>query len=314
MIQWAKFWMLGMIWGSSFLLIKIAVEHLGALPLVSMRLGIAALFFLGFLWVTGRAFPRANKDRAALIFVGVFNTAIPFTLISWGETQIDSGLATILNGTVPLFTLVFAHFLLVNERLNIAKIFGMVLGFVGVVVLTSESLGNGDSTLPGQLAVLLAASSYATAIVTLRARLHHIEALTIAGWSIVVGAMTIIPITLVFSPTLPTPADVDIGIMLAAATLALVNTVVAYFLFYDLLYTWGARATLVTYAMPPIGVTLGVVVLGEVLDWRLIVGGGLILTGIILTKSSDMRAMLGTVGRIPSQMVIFLGRRQQQVK
>ena len=122
MKNWGMFWLLGLIWGSSFLLIKIAVDELGPLPLVAVRIGLAALVMGIFLWVTHRALPQGRTQRAALLFVGVMNTAVPFTLITWGEQDIDSGLATVLNATVPLFTLVFAHVALADERITPQKL------------------------------------------------------------------------------------------------------------------------------------------------------------------------------------------------
>lgn len=279
--QWAKFWLLAFVWGSSFMLIKIAVDELGPFPLVSIRIGLSAFLFFIYMQATGRRPPSFGNGLGALIFVGVFNTAVPFSLISFGETRIDSSLATVLNSTVPFFNLIIAHFLLADERLNISKITGLGVGFVGIIILMSRSL-NATGSLAGQVAVLLASVSYAIAVVTIRLKLRHIDPFTTAGWSLIFGVMTIIPIT--FAVAWPLPFDASAGALGAAVTLAIVNTFVAYFLFYSLIAEWGVRATLVTYATPPIGVTLGVVLLGEVIDWRLIVGGILILTGIIFAK------------------------------
>ena len=109
MKNWLMFWSLGVIWGSSFLLIKIAVDELEPLPLVSIRIGLAAMLMGAYLWWSGRKLPRTRREMLALLYVGVMNTAVPFTLITWGEQDIDSWLATVLNSTVPHFTLVFAQ-------------------------------------------------------------------------------------------------------------------------------------------------------------------------------------------------------------
>ncbi|MBI5928306.1 MAG: DMT family transporter [Chloroflexi bacterium] len=292
MKQWAQFWALAMIWGSSFLLIKVAVDEVGAFPLVTVRLGVAAIIFLVYMMATGRKFPSARKDQLALLFVGIFNTAVPFFLISWGETQIDSGLATVLNSTVPLSTLIIAHFALADEKLNRAKITGLAVGFLGVFVLTSRSIGESSGSLLGQGAVLLGSASYAVAVNVLRLRLRHMDQYAVAGWSVVIGAVAIVAMTLLTVHPLPDPADISAVAILAMLTLGVVNTVVAYFLFYRLIREWGVRASLVTYAMPPIGVTLGFVVLGEDIDWRLIVGAGLILCGIVVAKTQKPLTLL----------------------
>lgn len=283
--QWFKFWSLAFIWGSSFLLIKVAVEELGPFPLVSARIGLSALLFFIYMQVTNRKPPAYGNGLLALIYVGVFNTAVPFALVSFGETRIDSSLATVLNATVPLSNLIIAHFLLADERLNNTKVVGLGVGFLGVIVLMSGELGAGGSLL-GQAAVLVASVCYASAIVTIRLKLRHLDPFTTAGWSLIFGAIAIIPVTLISVQPLPY-ADASLSALGATITLAIINTFVAYFLFYSLIAEWGVRASLVTYATPPIGVTLGVVLLGEQLDWRLLVGGFLILTGIIFAKMDN---------------------------
>ena len=282
MIQWVKFWLLAVIWGSSFLLIKVGVEDLGALPLVSIRIGGAALLYLIYLKVTHRAFPKERRERYAMFFVGIFNTAVPFFLISWGETRIDSGLATVLNATTPLFGLIFAHFTLADEHLSPSKIVGLLVGFLGVIVIASATIRDGEGSFLGQLAVLAAGASYGICITSVRIFLRKVDAFAVAGWSTVIGGAAVVLATLLLVNPLPT--DVSGEAWGAAITLAIVNTFVAYFLFYDLIAKWGARASLITYATPPIGVTLGYLVLDEKIGWQLVVGGILIVGGIFLAK------------------------------
>ncbi len=287
MKPWAMFWILGVVWGSSFLLIKIGLEDLEPLHLVSIRIALAALCMGVFLRMTGRRWPSTQREQLALLFVGVMNTAVPFSLITWGEQNIDSGLATVLNATVPLFTLVIAHFALADERITLPKVGGLMLGFVGVVLLASRSTDSSSpNTLGGQLAVLAAAVCYACSAIVLRRYLRQVEPFTIAGYSLIVGALTI---TLIAAVALPLPAldSLHATSLAAVIALALVNTVLAYFLFYGLLSEWGAtRTTLVTYAMPPIGVTLGALFLDETVDWRIVVGAALILAGIVVVNRS----------------------------
>lgn len=285
MRNWLLFWGLGLIWGSSFLLIKVAVDAFGPLPLVSVRLGLAATFMAIFLRATGRHWPTGARERAALLAVGVLNTAVPFTLITWGEQDIDSGLATVLNATVPLFTLVIAHVGLPDERITSQKVLGLVLGFAGVALLASRSAeSSSPNPLAGQAAVLAASACYAISAVIIRRYLRGVDPYTIAGGSLIIGGALIIAITLVAVP-LPAAADLGVRDVLAVVTLALVNTVLAYFLFYTLISTWGAtRTTLVTYVMPPVGVTLGALFLDEAVDWKIVVGAGMILAGVVVVN------------------------------
>jgi len=283
MKDWAIFWLLGVIWGSSFLLIKVAVDELGPLPLVSVRIGLAALFMLGFLALTRRHLPSARRERLALLFVGVMNTAVPFTLITWGEQNIDSGLATVLNATVPLWTLIFAHVALADERFSSQKLVGLLVGFAGVGLLASRANGTESAnSFSGQLAVLVASACYAISTVVIRRYLRRVEPLTIAGTSLIVGGIVVVAATLLTVRPLPAFAALSTTTIAAAITLAVLNTVIAYFLFYHLIDTWGAtRTTLVTYVMPPIGVTLGWLFLEEPVDWKIVLGAALILTAIV---------------------------------
>ena len=283
MRNWAIFWLLGVVWGSSFLLIKVAVEDLGPLPLVSIRIGLAALFMAAFLVLTGRRLPSGRQERLALLFVGVMNTAVPFTLITWGEQNIDSGLATVLNATVPLWTLIFAHVALTDERFSPQKLLGLLIGFAGVALLASRNGSAGsENSLAGQAAVLIASAFYAMSAVVIRRYLRKVEPLTIAGTSLIVGGIAIVPVTLATVRPLPALDALSTTTVLATLTLALLNTVFAYFLFYHLIDTWGAtRTTLVTYVMPPVGVTLGWLLLDEPVDWKIVVGAALILGGLV---------------------------------
>jgi len=285
MRNWAFFGGLGLIWGSSFLLIKVAVESFGPLPLVSVRLGLAALFMAIFLRLTARRWPVTRRERLALLFVGVFNTAVPFTLITWGEQEIDSGLATVLNATVPLFTLVFAHVGLSDERITPQKVLGLGLGFAGVALLASRKADSvSPNPLSGQVAVLVASACYGLSAVIIRRYLRGVEPFTVAGGSLMIGGTLTILVTLLAAP-LPALDTLDAQAVLAVVTLALVNTVLAYFLFYTLISTWGAtRTTLVTYLMPPVGVTLGALFLDEPVDWKIVVGAGMILGGVVVVN------------------------------
>jgi drug/metabolite transporter (DMT)-like permease len=291
MRNWLMFWGLGLIWGSSFLLIKVGVEDLGPLPLVSVRIGLAAVLMAAFLRLTGRHRPHTRREMAGLLYVGVMNTAVPFTLITWGEQDIDSGLATVLNATVPLFTLVFAHFALSDERITPQKVIGLLAGFVGVAILASrDAESSSPNALSGQVAVLVASACYASSAVVIRRYLRRVDPFVIAGGSLLVGAVTVITITLITVHPLPDVGGLRIKAVLAVLTLAVLNTVVAYFLFYHLIDTWDAtRTTLVTYVMPPVGVTLGAIFLDETVDRKIVIGAALILGGIIVVNWHNRR-------------------------
>jgi len=302
--EWSAFVILALIWGTSFLWIKIAVQEVGPFMLVSFRLlfGLIGLVAVGF-WLK-RPFPRDRRTLLAFLFMGVFNTALPFTLISWGETHIDSGLASILNGTVPLFTIVIGHFLLHDEKITPPRIGGLIVGFVGVVIIVSRDFGPAGiagSNILGQLAIIAASLSYAVALIFSRKNLRGQHPL-VQSTMVVLFADAVMWLTtpvverpMVF-PTLPLT-------WFALAWLGLLGSCAAYLLFFYINNAWGpTRASLVTYTFPVVGLVLGIVVNHEVADWRLIVGSILVVGGILVVNfMSQFRVALVRMGMLQAE-------------
>lgn len=279
--SWGAFLLLGSIWGSSFLWIKLALVELGPFTLVAFRLLFGALGMALVLWVRRPALPKTTKMWGLLALMGLTNTALPFVLISFAETSIDSGVASILNSTTPLFTLVIAHFFLDDERMTLSRILGLLVGFIGILLLFSRdvSVVGFRSSLLGQAAVLVAAISYAASSVYARRAFRDVPMLLqaavplfTADLLIWIGAISLeTPLIL---PRLPLT-------WLALAWLGLLGSCLAYLLFFYLLTTVGStRTTLVTYMFPVIGISLGVLFLGETLDTRLVIGALFVVAGI----------------------------------
>jgi len=284
--EWGAFVLLGLIWGSSFLWIKIAVAEIGPFMLVALRLLFGLLGLSVIMLFRRQAIPRERRTLLAFLVMGGFNTALPFTLISWGETQIDSALASILNGTVPLFTIVIAHFWLQDEKINLPRSAGLVAGFIGVLILVARDLDPDQllhASLLGQLAVLAAAASYAWAATFARRHLRGQPTL-VQSLMVVLSADVLMWVaTPIFERPVQFPA-LPIT-WLALAWLGLLGSCTAYLLYFYLIETWGpTRATLVTYVFPVVGVLLGVVFLNEVADWRLVLGSALVVGGIGLVN------------------------------
>ncbi len=279
--EWGAFTLLGLVWGSSFLWIKIAVQEIGPVMLVAFRLLFGLVGLLIIMRLQKQAFPRDPALWLRFGFMGVFNTALPFVLISWGETKIDSGLASILNGTVPLFTIVIAHFWLHDEKITAPRIGGLIVGFIGVVVLVSRDLGPDGlvGNVWGQLAVVVASISYATAITFSRKYLRG-QPPVLQSTLVLLVADALMWVALPMAerpmhfPTLPLT-------WFALAWLGLLGSCLAYLLFFYLNNVWGpTRASLVTYIFPVVGLFLGILFLRETPDWRLLVGSALIVGGI----------------------------------
>lgn len=297
---WAAFWILGFIWGSSFLLIRIGVEEVPATQLVFIRCLIAAIGLNIVRHLRRRPLPTDWPTVRAFILIGMGNAAVPYTFISLGEQTIDSGMAAVLQATASLFTLVIAHFAFTDERITGRKIAGLVIGFAGVVVLSSKSLEAGQIDTPmllGQLAIVCASIFYATfTVYSRRVIQRQIE-------PIVIAAGTFIPATawaalfMVLEPLLGgraaiSPASLDTDLLLVVFGLGFVNTFIAYLFFYYIVRELGAfRASMVTYIVPPVGLILGGIVLNEIITATMLAGAGLIFTGIAIINVSPGEIM-----------------------
>ncbi len=288
--EWGAFVLLGLIWGTSFLWIKIALREIGPFMLVGLRLLFGVIGLLAIMAATRSAFPRSRRVLLAFLFASVVQTALPFVLISWGETRIDSGLASILNGTVPLFTIVIAHFWLHDEKISASRIVGLVVGFIGVVLLVSRDMGPQGfrGNILGQLAVLGAAISYAIGITFARRHLR--------GQSPIVQSATVLvfadALVWMVAPAMESPLIVPRLPMtwLALVWLGLLGSCAAYVLYFYLINTWGAtRASVVTYVLPVVGLALGIIFLGERLDVQLLLGSLLVVAGIAVVNLQVLR-------------------------
>jgi len=283
MIFWLFF--LAFLWGPSFVFIKIAVQEIPPLTLVVLRVGFAAVILYTILRLKGLRLPTDKKMWRHFSILGLFAHALPFFLFNWGETHIDSALASILNGTTPLFTMIFAHFWIADERLTPQKIFGALVGFLGLFILTSPSLLHGfESTTLGIIAVAFAAVSYGIAIVYARRNLRGLKPLVAPTAQLTMATVIMIPVSfLVDKPwQLVAPSLAATGSVLA---LAAFGTALAFVIYYFILDHAGATyLSTVTYLVPVFGVALGVSILNEKLSWHAYAGCAAILVGVMIAN------------------------------
>jgi drug/metabolite transporter (DMT)-like permease len=312
---WAMFVGLTLAWGASFLFIKIGLnEGLEPFTLVAWRMTLATLFLGGVLLVTRGRIPRAPGALGRLALLGVLNVALPALLLTWGSQSIPSALASILNGLQPLFAVVLAALVLHDEPMTVDRLLGLLVGFGGAVLLVSPNLTasgpdvSSTDALLGEIAVALAALSYAVAAVYARrfvtgARLvdepaggrRRATASEIALAQVATGA--IIAVTLAAITEHPDggvigfpPTPTAWGAVLWVGVL---GSGVAYLLFFRIMRAWGAmRTTLVTYGLPVMGIALGVIVLDERLHPEEIAGTALVLTGLVLASTSRRSRIL----------------------
>ena len=270
---------LSLIWGASFLFIKVAVATIPPFSVAFGRTALAAVLLYLVLRSRGLSMPGWGSVWGTFLLMGLFNGAVPYTLITWAEIHIDSGLAAIVNALMPLFTVLLAHLFTGDERLSWMKIVGIFLGFLGVVALIGPAALKGlGKDVIAQLAVMAAAGCYAIAIIYGR-RLQGITPLVSATGQLFCAAVLTLPMVLVFdAPWALSPSFISVA---ALTCLSLLGTALAYLLYYYLLQRIGStNLSLVTYLLPITGVFWGALLLGERLHWSAFLALGMILAGI----------------------------------
>lgn len=281
--HWVVFIALGLIWSSSFLWIEIALREVGPLTLVAFRAFFGLLFGLAVLFIQKVPFPRTWKEWGPLIALGITNIALPFFLISWGQKSIDSGVASILDATVPLFTILVAHFMLHDDKMTTPKVLGLLTGFSGVVLLMLKDIGNGTSSILGQLAVILACVFYAASTIIARKFTEEMPAIYRSMGPLAAATLLMSLAAALFEkplqiPTLPIT-------WVALIWLGVLGSGLAFLMAFYLIHEIGpTRATMVTYLMPLGGVTLGVVFLNEPLTWQVVAGAVLIIFSLAIAN------------------------------
>ena len=285
--DWLRFWAAGLIWGTSFLWIKIAVSEVSPLVLVGFRTLFGTLGMLGIIFLNKKLQLTWRSLRPWLgIFalIGLINVALPFVLISWGEQYIPSGIASVLNSTTPLFTIILAAIFLQEDRLTLPKALGLLTGFGGVVLLFLPELSNSRiENLLGLGAVLVASACYAASGILIKRKVRGLKSELQVFLQYAFAAMFMWGFTLsverpVILPALPLT-------WIALLWLGLLGSSLASSLHFALLHSVGpTRASTVTYVPPLVGLLLGAIFLGESLGWQTLIGGALIVVGIMLVN------------------------------
>ena len=278
--EWVLIFILSIVWGGSFFFVGVAVKELPPLTIVLGRVALASMILLVIVYFKGERMPSSLSIWGAFLVMGALNNLIPFCLIVWGQTHIESGLASILNATTPIFSVVLAHFFTREEKLTLNRISGIVLGWIGVSVLIGiESLRGFGLEVFGQIAVLGAAVSYAFAAIYGR-RFKDINPITVATGMLCGSTIMMIPLTLYFDqPWNLAPSAMTI---MSIFGLAAISTSLAYIIYFHVLATAGpTNLLLVTFLIPISAIGLGVMVLGEQLGWEVFVGMGMIFLGLV---------------------------------
>ena len=282
-VDYLLFVAVALLWSSSFLFIKIAVSDIPPLSVAAGRILIAAVVLYLYLRLRGDTLPAEPLEWAKFLFIGILGNALPFFLIGYGELSVDSGLAAILMGVMPVATIVLAHLTIADERIHPRKVMGVLLGFGGVVILVGlDALeGIGASTF-GQLAVLGGALCYAVTTVFVR-RTVSLGGPVMAAGSQIAGAGIVVPAALwldqpwTLAPSAPSLA--------AVLVLGLFPTALATLFYFRLVKNMGAgRLSQVNYLIPILGTLWGVMFLGERPELSTLFALFMVVSGIVIVS------------------------------
>jgi len=279
---WAEMLVLALIWGGSFLSIRIALDEISPLMSVAHRVTWAMLVLWVVVAVMRIPLPRNPRIWFAFLVMGLLNNVIPFVLMAWGQLHIESGLTSILNAFTAVVGVVMAALFFSDERLTPRKIIGVVLGFFGVsVAIGLENFKNFDLRSLAQLAVIGGTVAYAVAGVWARKNLVGMPP-QLAAAGMLTGATVIMLPLVYFVEGLPT-FDLKPRTLVAIGYYAVIATAAAYLLYYRVLAMAGSgNLMLVTLLVAPIAITLGAVVLGEKLSANAFVGFVILAVGLII--------------------------------
>lgn len=293
--EWGMLFALSLLWGGSYFFTGVAVREMPTLTVVVGRVAIAAVILLAVLWLSGVPIRTSPKLWRAFFGMGLLNNVVPFCLIVWGQSQVASGIAAILNATTPLFGVLVAHFLTTDEKLTGGRISGVLIGMLGVAVLVgldvASALGN---NLLAQCAFLGAALSYAFAGIFGRQFLRMgITPIETAAGQVTASSVLLVPLMLVvdrpWELAMPSAAAI-----MALIGIAVLSTALAYIIYFKILATAGAtNLLLVTMLIPVSAILLGAAFLGEILEPKHFAGMALIGLGLAAIDGRPWRWLRG---------------------
>ena len=273
----------GLIWSSSFLFIKLAISTVPPYTLTAARIAVAVLVLAGYLTLKKQGLPTDIKNWTIFAVLGLFGTALPFTLISWGELYIDSGLTAVLMGTMPVATAMLAHLFIADERFTFSTGLGIMIGFGGLLILIgADALENLDRAVIAQLAIIIGALSYAVST-TFARRFARLPGPVRSTGSTVAGLIWVLPLAILLEQ--PWTLRPDGLAVISVLILGIVATALATLIFYYLIHRVGATTfSQVNYIIPVFGASWGILFLNEVPGWRLPTALALVLSGIFIVS------------------------------
>jgi drug/metabolite transporter (DMT)-like permease len=300
MNKWILLLLLALLWAPSFIFIRIGLNEFPPLTMATLRLGLASIILYVTLRIGGGTLPKSWDTWKKMLTMGFLACALPYAMFATGELHAPSAMAAILNGTTPIFTAIFAHIFIAEERLTPRKLLGAAIAFSGILLIFLPGLlGNSGASgsLFGLAEFLVAAISYGASLVYGRKNLRGLPPMVGPTTQLMGAAAMLLPVALV-TERIPNhmPALPSIG---AVLFLAVFGTAIAYVLYYKILVRTSATfLSLVTYLLPPSGAFLSVMVLDEELGWNAIAGCALVIAGIFAINNVFARR------RVPEEPAI----------
>ncbi len=291
MKPWLAFLYLGLLgWGASFMWIKIALEEVGPWTLVFYRVGIGVVGSWIAMLIMRIPVKLTRDQFKTLVLLGLVNSALPMTFISWAEIHISSGLAGMLNGTLPLFAIIFAHIFLDDDKITQSKLSGLVVGFAGMVVLLWDDIEHGLSgTTMGIVAMIGAVILYSIAGIITKKKLHGIPPALMTSVALSAALVFMFVMTLILESPIRIPGKPMTWVSLL--WLGIFGMTLAYQALYYLFKVWPvSKISMITYVFPVTAIALGTIFLNEPLTWKLGLGGVLVFAGIAIVNFGGIRS------------------------
>ncbi len=274
------FILLASIWGASFMFTRVSSPEFGAFAFASLRLGIAAIVLFPILMMAGN-WQFLLKDWKLIIFISIFNSAMPFVMFAYATLTLEAGITSVLNSFVPMLSGLIAH-LYFKDKLSRSQQAGLVIGIIGVGVLMMDKMGGGNNALLPLIACLSACLSYAVSANITKRKLSHVPPKVLAASTMLVAGLLLVPFGIITWPeTMP-----SLTAWSAVVAVAVISTALAYLIFFELIKNIGPTRTVsVTLLIPIFGIFWGALLLDESITWSIIIGTLIIITGAYLSLS-----------------------------
>ena len=277
---WALLTILGALWGSAFMFIKVATPEFGPVALVNSRLIIASFIFLPIL-LQKKYIHLLSPIWKQVLVLAILNNAIPFTLFSFASYGADSNILAILNATTAFNTMIIAY-IWIGENVSFKQLFGLLLGFIGIFILVNPQ--NSETTLISSISALLASFFYSYSTVYIQRQSVNANKMVLIGWSIIFSAIIMLPVTIFYLPdTIPSISAIGSAIWLGA-----ISTGIGFLGYVRLIDKIGAvKTSTVAYFLPVFGIIWGAIFLDEIISSTIIIGCLIVLIGIYFANSNN---------------------------